>query len=115
MKKLLVAFMLVMLCAPAWAAFQGPAGQGPVATVRDALNATWDDAYMCLEGNIVEQVRHDKYTFRDATGSMVVEIKPKHFGAVNVTPANKVRICGEVDKEYLKNNEFEAKVLQVLQ
>ena len=116
MKKLLTALVLVMLCTPAFAAFQGgPGDTGKMGTVRDALNAAWDDTWMCMEGNITSQVGGEKYAFQDATGNIVVEIEYKYFGGANVTPANKVRICGKVDKEYMKRNEFEVKSLQVIQ
>lgn len=124
MKKLLAVCMLVLLATPAWAAFQGgaPAQSGGFAgqparagTVAEALNAQWDDTWMCLEGQITSQVGGEKYLFQDATGVITVDIDHKYFGGANVTPANKVRLCGKVDKEYIKRNEFDVKSLQVLQ
>lgn len=113
----LLSFLLVgLLCVPAWAAFQGPTSNIATTTVRDALSATWDDTKMCLEGNITDKIAtsHEKYTFRDGTGSLTVEIDDRVMAGVNITPATKVRICGEVDKEFTRSNEFEAKTIQIL-
>lgn len=117
MKFLLVLLALGMLSSPALAAYQGPSTGVPNSTVRDALGATWDDTKMCLEGNVVNKVAtsSEKYTFTDATGSIVVDIDDKIMATVNITPTNKVRICGEVDKEMGRANQFDVKSIQILQ
>ena len=88
MRLLLSCVMVLALAFPAMAAqggFQGPGQapggfQGPTSgvqadTVAKALKA-WDDAPVMLTGHIVERVAgsDDKYNFRDATGTIVVEI-----------------------------------------
>lgn len=117
MRFLLALFMLGMMITPAWAAFQGPAVGVATSTVREALDATWDDTKMCLEGNIMNKVAtsSEKYTFTDASGSIVVDVDDKVMGTVHVTPSTKVRICGEVDRELGRVNQFDAKTLQILQ
>ena len=84
----------------AQAAFQGPAATPDSAnnmTVSDVLSLKFDRDYVCMTGNIVNKVitDHEEYTFRDATGSMVVEIEDKVFAGQEVTPETRVRICGE--------------------
>lgn len=117
MRFLLVLFVLGLMTAPAWAAYQGPSSEVANSTVRQALDSSWDDTKMCLEGNVVNKVAtsNEKYTFSDATGSIVVDIDDKIMATVHVSPTNKVRICGEVDKEMGRANQFDAKSIQVLQ
>ena len=103
----------------AQAAFQGPAATPDSTnnmTVSDVLSLKFDREYVCVTGNIVNKVMtdHEEYTFRDATGSMVVEIEDKVFAGQEVTPETRVRICGEVDTETFKPNEFDAEGLQIL-
>ena len=97
----------------AQAAFQGPAAAPDFSQV---LSLKFDRDYVCMTGNIVNKVitDHEEYTFRDATGSMVVEIEDKVFAGQEVTPETRVRICGEVDTETFKPNEFDAEGLQIL-
>lgn len=115
MRYVLLALLLSLSAAPAFAAYTGPLANAPTSTVKDVLSGS-DDAKMCLEGHVVSKKEGstNKYTFEDATGTLVVEIKDKVFGTQSVDASTKVRICGEVDSEFRKNNEFDAKTLQVL-
>ncbi|GAB3629108.1 hypothetical protein GCM10027419_39590 [Pandoraea terrae] len=63
-----------------------------------------DDSLVMLEGHIIQQQRlrsgnaPDKfYTFKDDTGSVTVEIKPKAMPAQKFDHKTPVRLFGEVD------------------
>ncbi len=115
MRYLLALFMIAVLSAPAYAAFKGPGTQTPGTTVAQAKSMR-DDSRVALVGNIVAQVSgtDDKYIFRDATGEILVDIDYKDFGGQDVTPANTVRIYGEVEKEFGRAPEIDVKRLEVL-
>lgn len=126
MRYILALVLTVFLAIPAYAAFQGPGNQaqggfaGPGAqaagiTVQQAKSMP-DDARVTLIGNIVSQLPNDsdKYMFRDNTGEIVVEIDHKYFRGQTVTPANTVRIMGEVDKDFARAPEIDVKSLEVL-
>ncbi len=125
MRYLLALLLAVFIAAPAMAAFQdpgmrqagfsGPGAQTPATTVSQARGMP-DDSRVTLTGQIVQQLPrdHDKYMFRDATGEIVVDIDQKDFRGQNVTPANTVRITGEVDKEFGRGAEIDVKYLEVL-
>lgn len=132
MRYLLPLFLALMLAAPSYAAFSGsPAGaagsmpstggfQGPsggnfIDTVAKAAGA-WDDTPVVLTGNIIEHMAgtDDKYIFRDATGQIMVDIDPEKFMGHNVTPQNKVRISGKVDKDTMRAAKIDVKMLEVL-
>ena len=70
-----------------------------------------DDSWVKLRGNITERLSDDRYTFRDESGTVVVEIDHKRWNGVTVTPQDKVELQGKVDKDW---NEFEIDVKQVI-
>lgn len=118
----------VALALPAQAAFEGPGAkaaatggfEGPVSgamadTVAKAVTLG-DDSPVVLTGNIVSQVAgsKDKFTFKDATGEVRVEIDRKVFAGRTVTPKDTVRIIGKVDKDFGKDVKIDAKALEIL-
>ena len=88
--------MVVTFSTGAFAAFQGP-GLAPV-TVAEALQMK-DDTAVVLNGQIEKSLGNEKYLFKDATGSVTVEIEDEDWRGLDVTPENVVTIKGEVDKE----------------
>ncbi|MEY0291103.1 YgiW/YdeI family stress tolerance OB fold protein [Providencia rettgeri] len=81
----------------------------PVTTVEQAKKMP-DDAWVTLEGNLVRQVGHELYEFKDATGTVLVDIDNKRWLGQYVTPETKVQLIGEVDKDWM---EFEIDVKQI--
>ncbi|CAD5612117.1 TPA: NirD/YgiW/YdeI family stress tolerance protein [Escherichia coli] len=115
MKKTLIAFMLTGLSFGAVAQQQGfvsADGQqrysaggfaGPVSSAATSVaeaKKQWDDAWVVLEGNIIRQVGHELYEFRDNSGTVYVEIDHKYWMGQSVSPTDKVRIEGEVDRDW---------------
>lgn len=60
-----------------------------------------DDTMVTLEGRIISKVPHedDEYLFEDQSGSITVEIDHHLWNGQTVTPNDKVRLIGIVDKE----------------
>ncbi len=117
----------VALALPAQAAFDGPGAktaaggfEGPVSGVMADTGAKavtlGDDSPVVLTGNIVSQVAgsKDKFTFKDSTGEVRVEIDRKVFAGRTVTPKDTVRIMGKVDKDFGKDVKIDAKALEIL-
>lgn len=77
--------------------FTGP--NGSKATVESAKSLR-DDAWVTLSGNIVERISDDTYSFKDATGTINVDIDQKRWKGLSVGPQDKVEIQGEVDKDW---------------
>lgn len=65
-----------------------------VSQIRDARIGT----YVVLTGNIVDHQREEYFTFRDATGTITVEIENRVWQRRDITPETRVRIMGEVDR-----------------
>ncbi|MEH6452151.1 MAG: NirD/YgiW/YdeI family stress tolerance protein, partial [Psychromonas sp.] len=51
---------------------------------------------------IVRQLSFEHYIFKDDSGEIKIEIGTEEFIGVTVTPSVKVRITGELDKEWGK-------------
>jgi uncharacterized protein (TIGR00156 family) len=102
----------------AGAEFTGGASKGGTATVEEFIGqcdlessgdggffsglvsagvegAKCDELEFVIDGNIVGQVSGDTYEFRDATGTVNVEILD--WGGVDAGPDNKVRLTGKAD------------------
>lgn len=115
MRALMLLLMTAFLAFPAMAAWQGPGSAAPATTVSKVGDMP-DDAIVSLTGNIVEKItgKKDKYTFRDDTGTITVEIDDKYFNGQDVTPDTKVQIIGEVDKDFGKPVEIDVKKLEIV-
>ena len=62
-----------------------------------------DDAHVALIGNITKHIRGDKYLFVDKNGNdIVVEIDDDDWNGLEVTPNTRVRLVGEVDRDFGK-------------
>ena len=90
--------------------FTGPHAQG-ANTVAGALKAS-DDTMVTLKGNIIRQVAHEKYEFKDSTGVMIVEIDDDKWNGLSVGPNDVVEIYGEVDSEIYRKNEVDVKFIK---
>ena len=98
MKKFITVLVLVLVCA-GFVCAQGFTGEkaakggfsdgtnasAAITPVSKALKMR-DDTHAVLRGNIVKQVGHEKYLFKDATGEIVVEIDDEDWGGVTVGP-----------------------------
>lgn len=99
MKKLLTLVSVLAVSSTAFAGFQGSTAQAAsVTTVAQAKKAQ-DDTPVVLSGYIVKKVGDEKYTFKDRTGQIRVEIDDELWHNFTATPKTKVRIVGEVDKD----------------
>jgi uncharacterized protein (TIGR00156 family) len=85
-----------LLATSALAQFSGPSVAGRSSTAVEARDARVG-SYLTLEGNIVNHLRGDYYTFRDASGEIRVEISSSVWNGRQVGPNDKVRLLGEVD------------------
>ena len=103
---------LMMSVAPAQAQFVG--GPSTTITVKQLVDTGRDDQLVTLEGYLVEQVKHEKYTFRDATGTVLVEIDDEVFMGQRVDPKTKVRLEGEFEKDMLEKDEVDVHKLTII-
>ncbi len=79
--------------------FQGP-GLAP-SSVAEALKLN-DDTPVVLIGQIEKSLGDEKYLFKDASGSVTVEIDNEDWRGVTVTPKDTIVLQGEIDKDFFK-------------
>lgn len=90
----------------------GAAQPSSVISVQQALNAR-DDSYVTLEGSIASQIGHEMYLFSDGTAQIQVEIDDEVWAGQNVGKESRIRISGEIDREF-NRVELDVKQLTVL-
>lgn len=104
--------VLMSFALTANAQYSGPSARTEATTAAAAQKAM-DDAPVTLVGTIARQITSDTYEFRDSTGSITAEIDPEYFPAQPVDAKTKVRLSGEVDRDW-NRVEVDVKSLQVL-
>ncbi|MGL5264682.1 MAG: NirD/YgiW/YdeI family stress tolerance protein [Plesiomonas shigelloides] len=126
MLKLSVALLTALSVAPSFAAFQngnhissggftGPS-QAPV-TVAEVkkYSVIQDDTPVVLIGRITGAIGGEYYAFKDNTGEITIEVDHEDWLGVNITPQNKVKIYGEVDKDFAQNTKIDVKRVEIMQ
>ena len=92
------------LASPVGSAPEGFTGPGsavspPVTSAREAKSMR-DDTRVVMRGHIVQQLGKDKYLFKDASGTIQVEIDDDKWRGLSVTPDDIVEIRGEIDADW---------------
>ncbi|MBJ3813893.1 YgiW/YdeI family stress tolerance OB fold protein [Shimwellia pseudoproteus] len=77
--------------------FNGPSAG--VSTVEKAKTMN-DDSWVTLRGHIEQRTGNDDYLFRDATGTISVDIDDKRWNGLTITPKDTVELQGEIDKDH---------------
>lgn len=116
MKKFIATTSLIVsLCFAGQAFAQQVRGgfQGPglsVISVAEALNSP-DDTAVKLEGRIEKSFGNEKYLFKDASGTITIEIDDDDWKGVTATPDDDVIIEGEIDKDMFKDAKIDVDVI----
>lgn len=97
--KLSTLILTLAFSTVASAEFVGPGATSSMTTIK-SIDGIKDDARVTLEGYIVEKVKSEHYTFKDDTGVIEIEIDDKNLRGMLVTPETRIRIIGELDKEW---------------
>lgn len=100
--------------AAASAQFTGPGATAPHRSVADVLQNAVDDARVDLEGYIMRQVGREKFIFSDGQAEIRIEIDAKHMPAERFDERTRVRIHGEVEKDFLESPEIDVDRVEIL-
>lgn len=76
-------------------------------SVAEVLKNPIDDIPVTLEGSIVKKLAKEKYLFTDGSGEIRIEIENEDLPATPITDNMRVRISGEVEKDFLVSPEIE--------
>lgn len=114
-KKLLSAAVAgALLIGAPFAQAQFTGGEPAVVSVASVLSQGKDDQYVSVEGNIIQKVGKEDYIFKDATGQIKVEIDDRVFNGQQVSPTTKVRLTGEIDKDFHGPMEIDVNTLVII-
>jgi uncharacterized protein (TIGR00156 family) len=91
--------------------FTGPGIEAT--TVAQSLKLR-DDSPVVLQGNIVRSIGKEKYTFKDATGEIVVDIDDRVWAGQSISPDDRIEIQGEIDKDFMDGIEVDVQKVTVL-
>ena len=80
----------------------GYSGPGPAIVTVDQLKGMRDDAKVTLKGTIIQSLGGKQYLFKDATGTVTLEINDSRWQGQKVGPDDIVEIQGELDKDWAK-------------
>lgn len=69
-----------------------------------------DDTWVTLRGHIEKRIGDEDYLFRDASGTLNVEIDDKRWDGQTIGPKDNVELQGKLDKDF---NSLELDVKQV--
>jgi uncharacterized protein (TIGR00156 family) len=92
--------------------YTGPGAQAAITTVAAALKAN-DDTPVVLQGQITKRLNDEMYEFKDATGTIQVEIDDELWPAQAVSETATVKLTGEVDRD-LTSREVDVDYLELV-
>lgn len=93
---------------------EAPKPASPLRSVADILKDAADDVPVEIEGFIVRKVGKEKYTFSDGTGEIRIEIDDDEFPQARVDEKTRVRIRGEVDRDFRQSPEIDVDHVAIL-
>lgn len=105
---------LLLAATSASAQYAGPGASPAIANIKEVLSSAPDNARVELVGYVTRQVGKEKYIFNDGTGEIRVEIEAEDFPKVRIDEKTKLRIGGEVEKEFLQSPEIDVDHITVL-
>lgn len=95
------------------AQYTGPGSSSEYKSVNDVLNNPIDNSKVVLEGYIINQINAEEYTFSNGKDQIVIEIDRNKFQS-SVDEKTKVRISGEVDKNFMKSPQIDVDILEIV-
>ena len=110
--SLLVA--LASAAVSAAAQFVGPGATTPYKSVAEVIKSAPDDARVELVGYILRQVGKEKYIFSDGHSEIRIEIDSKYMPAERIDEKTRIRILGEVEKDFLETPEIDVDSVSLL-
>ncbi len=103
MKKISIVAVCAMAAVPAFAGFVEIAGNPETIVTVTQIEQMRDEMPVIMQGKIVQSMGDEKYLFQDGTGAITVEIDNEDWRGQTVSPANTVKIYGEVDTGLFKD------------
>lgn len=110
----LVSTALLIAVGSVSAQYVGPGVKPPFTSISEILRSAPDDARADVEGYIIKKVGKEKYLFSDGQDQIRIEIEAEDFPNVKIDEKARVRIRGEVEKDFLESPEIDVDRVDVL-
>lgn len=111
LQRLLIATLLITGIGMVYSQYKGPGNEQKIYTVKEikdnAVKLDRQDIIVAVRGKIIQQLNHNTYLFKDATGSIHAEIKKKNMPSFPFDEKTTVILRGEVDYDLLEGTELE--------
>lgn len=112
---MLTAIASLFLATEAVAQYVGPSSNPSHKSVSDVLKNPVNDMDVTLEGTISRKIGKNKYMFSDGSAEIRVEIDQKHFPAATpIGEKTRVRLHGEIEKDFMESPEIDVKQVTVI-
>lgn len=106
----------LLLATAAMAQYVGPSSNPGYKSVSDVLKNPVDDMEVTLEGTLSQRIGKNKYMFSDGVAEIRVDIESKHFpAATQISEKTRVRLHGDIEKDFLESPEIDVKRVTVIQ
>lgn len=116
LQRVLIAALLFTGIGVVYSQYTGPGSKQKIYTVKEikdnALKLDRQDIVVALRGTIIQQIDNKTYLFKDATGTLHVEIKKKHLPAFKFDDKTILILYGEVDYDLLEGTEVEVESIE---
>lgn len=111
-----MAGMLALLPELSMAQYTGPGSEQKFYTVdeivKKASQLDRSDELVKIRGNIIRQINSETFLFKDSTGTIKLEISPKHLPGRKFDEKSLLIMTGEVDYDLLEGVEIEVKTIK---
>ncbi|WP_296026083.1 NirD/YgiW/YdeI family stress tolerance protein [uncultured Aggregatibacter sp.] len=101
MKHAITLTTLLMVSSDLFAGFRNVNELDSRLVTVQAVKSMEAHSVVALEGRLVRQIDDDEFIFRDATGEIKVGVGDYAWNGINITPNDRVRIEGAVDKGFI--------------
>ncbi len=106
---------VLFLCSQSFAQYIGPGSSSKYYTsIQSILNNPIEDANVVLEGYLIKQLKKDKFLFSDKKFEIVVEIDDDLLKNKIIRENTKIKIVGEVEKDFGKVPEIDVDYLEII-
>lgn len=105
---------LLVLPGAVLAQYTGP-GARPLVRSVAAVAAASDDVAVEIDGHIIKQLTSGKFLFSDGKDQVRVEIDENVLPKTAINERTKVRIRGEVEKDFLESPEIDVISIEIIE
>lgn len=103
-----------LVALPVSAQYVGPNSSPQLTQVAEILKNPKDDADVIVRGQLLRQVRDEKYMFSDGSGEILVEIDDDDFPRQPVDETTTVELIGEVDTGRRRAPEIDVDTVRIV-